>query len=277
MAPSPQPKPACNTGVHEDSRFHLAAILVAVLVVVASSCSPSGDSPSDVVIRHRDTSVIIRSPDCKGLLEECGGVQITFPVYVGGDEEALEAINKRIEAFFVDQLGYGEDDAGPAPSIREAAEMLMEEYETTLADFPYLNQVWIVQGTAVPLTIDSIICTEAEVFAYLGGAHPNTTVIFDLARAKDGKPVDIATLASDFDSFLRAAEAAFRHTVGMDPDDGDYASQGFWFKDNVFALPENVGVSSDSIILHYNSFEIAPYSMGTVRCTLPRSILTSPL
>ena len=275
MSPQPRTHLASNAGVLKGSRLCYMSMMISAIIMFAGACTPSEDV-AELVIEHRDSSVIVRSPDCKGMLEECGGVQITFPVYVGGSEAAMNVINDRVEAFFVDQLGYG-DETGSRPSIKDAAELLMEEYENTLAEFPYMNQVWVVQGTASPVAIDSLVCTEAEVFAYLGGAHPNTTVVFDVARATTGEKLDVATLAVDYDGFIEAAELAFRHSVGMDADDDDYASQGFWFKDNKFVLPENIGVSEDAIILHYNSFEIAPYSMGAFRCILPRSILTSPI
>lgn len=44
---------------------------------------------------------------------------------------------------------------------------------------------------------------------------------------------------------------------------------GFWFEDDVFVLPENVGFTKDSLIFHYNPYQIAPYNEGGITIKIP--------
>ena len=44
---------------------------------------------------------------------------------------------------------------------------------------------------------------------------------------------------------------------------------GFWFPEEGFALPDNVGVVADSLLFHWDAYEIAPYSMGPIDVIVP--------
>ena len=107
------------------------------------------------------------------------------------------------------------------------------------------------------------------------GAHSNTQVAFILANARTGERVGLAELAADPEAFHAAAEKEFRRSAGMTDNDNDYATKGYWFNDNQFVLPENIGLTPDSVVLYYNAYEIAPYSMGPTTIMLPRTALSN--
>jgi hypothetical protein len=272
-----------TTGARNGSRSCLPTKVSPLLIVLCcliafgfSSCTEDGPIEVPPVTYH-DSTIVVRIEGCKGLLEECGGVDVRFPVFNGGDSAAIAQINRRTLAFFVDLLGYGDVESEAIPNVFEAAHGLVADFNEFRNDYPNTSQVWVFQGIANTLVVDSLICTEAEAFSYLGGAHPNTSIRLSVARSADGSIVRVEDLAENEAVFLMSAEEAFREAVGMLEGDVDYAARGFWFDDNKFTLPANIGVSLDSVILHYNTYEIAPYAMGSVRCTLPRSILSNAL
>jgi hypothetical protein len=41
------------------------------------------------------------------------------------------------------------------------------------------------------------------------------------------------------------------------------------FEENLFSLPENIGLTAEGIKLHYNQYEVASYADGPIELTLP--------
>lgn len=250
-------------------------LISAIVVVVISSCSTDeGPRTPDVPsLGYRDSIITIIASGCTGPVTDCGGVDIRFPVFSDGDSGVADLLNRRVRAFFVEELGGGDVENPGMPDIGESAKSLVTEFEEFRKKYPSSNQIWVVQGTSSILAADSLLCLRGEIYSYLGGAHPNTQVRYEIFRITDGRRVGITELTSDTTSFLVEAEKAFRKVVGMKESDTDYASQGFWFEGNHFALPTNIGLTKDSVILQYNAYEIAPYSMGPFTVTLPRTLL----
>ena len=266
------------TGVHADSRSSMWRVLSLAIVVASalliSACEQEQDRPDEPpAIHYRDSTIVMRNEGCTGSDDECCVVELTIPVYSGGKDGASDSLNRRVRGFFVSLLGSNVKVDSTMPDIIEAGRNLMEEFEDFRSDFPMSTVGWEVRGGAEVLANDSIICTKMEAYNYLGGAHGFWIVEFDVARVASGDTLAVLDLVSDRAAFLRAAEKGFRSAVGMAPNDSDYGSQGYWFKDNEFRFPENIGLSKDSVIFHYNVYEIAPYSMGSVRFSLPRTLV----
>jgi len=55
--------------------------------------------------------------------------------------------------------------------------------------------------------------------------------------------------------------------------DSSFAAAGFWFKEG-FELTPNWGFTRDGMLFHYNSYEVAPYSMGPTDALVPWSELS---
>lgn len=253
---------------------HLLLGSALVVLLIASCTTDDGPQTTDQQsLGYRDSIIQIAASGCAGPVTDCGGVDIRFPVFSDGDSGVADLLNRRIRAFFVDELGGGDVESTDMPDIGESARSLVNEFEEFRKKYPTSSQIWVVQGNATILNADSILCIRAETYSYLGGAHPNTQTVYDLVRISDGQRLKLSDLTADTTALLASAEKAFRKVAGMKETDSDYASQGFWFDNNVFALPSNVGLTKDSVILHYNPYEIAPYSMGAYTLTLPRKDL----
>ena len=251
-----------------------AALICVAIVIILSACTTEERDPVDAAtLSFSDTSFVLRPADCVGLLDECGGVELHFPVLVGGSPGVADKINREVFAFFVDQLGSGDVASTGMPDVHAAAQLVLADFVDFKTDNPLTEQVWIVQGTGRVTVIDSIVSIMLETYTYQGGAHPNSQVVYLLANARTGERILPKDLAADSAAFHRAAEQAFRKTVGMAPTDEDYASKGFWFNDNQFILPNDIGLTRDSVILYYNAYDIAPYSMGPTVVQLPRTLL----
>ncbi len=251
----------------------IAGIVLAVVLLGPSGCRYDDAPLEPPPVSYSDSTVVVRPDDCTGMLDECGGVDIRFPVIVGGAEGVARMINQHIQAFFVDQLGSGDVESTAMPDIEAAAQLVLADYTDFKQDFPLSEQVWFVQGVGEITTIDSVVSVRVETYSYMGGAHSNTQVSFIMADTRTGQRIGLAELARDPEAFHALAEKEFRRSAGMSDADDDYATKGFWFNDNQFVLPENIGLTPDSVILYYNAYEIAPYSMGPTSITLPRTAL----
>lgn len=256
-------------------RVALTAGFLAVVLLGPTGCRFDEAPLEPPSMSYSDSSIVVRPDDCEGLLDECGGVDVRFPVLIGGAEGAADKINRHITAFFVDQLGAGDSESTAMPDIRAAAQLVLADYTDFKQDFPLSEQVWFVQGIGQITTIDTVVSIRVETYSYLGGAHSNTQVAFIMADTRTGEKVGLAELAADPEAFHAAAEKEFRRSAGMADTDNDYATKGYWFNDNQFVLPENIGLTPDSVVLYYNAYEIAPYSMGPTTIKLPRTVLSN--
>jgi hypothetical protein len=49
-----------------------------------------------------------------------------------------------------------------------------------------------------------------------------------------------------------------------------FADAGFYINDGDFVLNDNIGITEDAVIVHFNAYEIAPYSLGPTTIELKR-------
>ena len=72
----------------------------------------------------------------------------------------------------------------------------------------------------------------------------------------------------NFEEELRKlGEDQFRLVRDLSQDE-DLGEAGFWFDDNKFSLNDNFALTEDGIRFFYNSYEIAPYALGTTDITI---------
>ena len=252
------------------------------LVILAVSCTP----PEQRVIEalgYSDTTIHIRAADCPGSLDNCTGADITIPVFKGGDSGVAQTINDSLVRWCTNMLGgssINANEAGTssssitdaAKSITDAGKVFLDEYtayKTENANETFGPMLmWYINVEASVLTIDSLICIRMDEDNFLGGAHPNASSSFITYDTRNRRFVKVDSLITDIETFTRAAEAEFRKTRELAPT-ADYAAEGYWFPEG-FTLPDHIGLTKDSAILHYNSYDVAPYVMGPTEFAVKR-------
>ncbi len=68
----------------------------------------------------------------------------------------------------------------------------------------------------------------------------------------------------------------FRNIKGMSSGQS-FADRGFYINDGDFLLNNNIGISEDKVMVHFNPYEIAPYSEGATTVEIDKSDLTEIL
>jgi len=232
------------------------------MLVAASSC---GDQRVDRMKITYDGFAVV-DPTCTE--SECAGVWTSYPVFSNGTGLRADTANKIVSDFVKRSIVSFLSDDTPA-SPEEAARGFLNQYYHFEVDFPGSASVWQLSISSTSLyESDNIAVIRFNQESYTGGAHPNERVTFLTFDQQSGKTLHPADLFTNLDSLAAAAEKAFRTLHRLSPD-ADLNQSGFLFPDNRFILPENAALTDSGVLLHYNQYEIAPYSTGPIEFTLP--------
>ncbi len=192
-------------------------------------------------------------------LETCTHVLIEYPVFT---EEEMKPANSFINHRIADMVGYGDAESDSLVDLHKAAQRIIDDYAGFKKDFPDSPQVWNFRSmTDVIYEKDDLACLKMLTESYMGGAHGSLTVSYLTFNTKTGRYVHLLSTLQDTAKFIKLAEQKFRKRRNLSPD-ADLEEAGFWFPDNKFTLPANIGISNNGYLLHYNPYEVAPYSMG---------------
>jgi hypothetical protein len=103
---------------------------------------------------------------------------------------------------------------------------------------------------------------------YEGGAHPNSGKFCFVLDKNTGNKVSYRNLTAEHETeFLNIAETEFKTQSGIKADEKIYDL--YQFKDGKFHLTDNYAFTSAGLVFFYNPYEIAPYSFGLIKLTLP--------
>ncbi|MEX1212672.1 MAG: DUF3298 domain-containing protein [Balneolaceae bacterium] len=117
---------------------------------------------------------------------------------------------------------------------------------------------------------DELVTLHSSEFSFAGGAHPNQYDYFQSFTKESGRRIGLKDLTPDRTSWKRLvdlAEEHFRYTFELlEEDDLDQA--GFFFDDGRFHLTENIAFTPYGLLIHFNSYEVAPYAIGPISIEL---------
>jgi hypothetical protein len=175
----------------------------------------------------------------------------------GAGPAALAAINAAVDAVVTKHL----DDATPWDHGRSMSDDVLAAYAD---DKNCASCEWWDSVDATVLTNEGgVVVVMVACHGYTGGAHNNASVAFLNFDAISGKRLgwnDVVAKA-DRDDATRAAERAFRAARELAAD-ADLTAAGFTFPDGAFALADEFAITAEGLRLHYDAYEVAPYSMG---------------
>ncbi len=235
----------------------IALFCLSFLLLIACA-EDKKEEKSEITTLKFNTKTISRSlDDCSPENGDCTFISLTFPVASQAGYQA-EKINREIQRFLVNTIDYQEEENIEKPE--ELAENFISNYKETAEEFPEYELPWEATVTGKIMYQDSdIISIEFKTDMFTGGAHgyrSTNYLNFDRKTGKKLQPNDLFN--DDFKNFV---EKDFRKKYDI-PADSNINSTGMFFEDEKFHLPENIGISPDRVLLHYNAYEIAPYAAG---------------
>ena len=236
-------------------------ILIIVLLV---NCTSNSHKELD----YKMVKAEFKSLDCEPETDACLMVTIAYPQFDEGDSLALFLANRIIRNSVLDNIGMGDVESTEDLTIEQAIEKLNKSFEDVKKEFSTYGTGWQSNiSTRELYRSDSILVLEIGSMTYFGGAHPNHNLRYYNFNRKAGNMMQLSTFVDDLDEFTKKAEAIFKKSYNI-KEGTSYDDAGFNFLGDKYILSANYAFLSDSIRLHYNHYEIAPYASGDFEITV---------
>ncbi len=151
-------------------------------------------------------------------------------------------------------------------------EELLSRYQEEFGAGGATSTLWFVQRDLQKLFENSSVITVAVSSAgYLGGAHDfEEKSILSFEKAT-GDRITLENLVAPYSRQILSSISAieFRRAFSI-PVGQTLEESGFLIKNTVdFPIPENIGIVGAGLLMHFNPYEIAPYSKGPFSFVLP--------
>jgi Protein of unknown function (DUF3298) len=245
------------------------AALVAALIAVPRAAAPA---PSIV---YSIKSVEWHDPACglsKSDALSCPHILFEYPVIERAPTPAAAAaINRAVREFLLTSIGeprkYG--------SLKAAIEAFKEWYEDYKGQAGVPGAFWEDRIVAIIYLSPAIVSVKFDLSFFSGGLHPQYAATFTSFNASTGTRIrlDDVLVAGYRARLTRIAENEFRTqhriTPGMTLRDAGF----IFFKNDTFALSDNFWFGPQGVTFFYNTYEIAPYSMGTTELLLSYGLI----
>ncbi len=243
-------------------------ILTVFLLLLCFGCGKSDAEKAK--IKYGITKYEKKFGDCDSANSGCASLSFEYPIIKYAVNSAVkDSISGYILETFLDTY-RAKDKIG---SLDEMADTLFKNFSSLQGELPDFRQSWEIQGTAsVIFNNHSIVSIQTDVYSYLGGAHPNSQTYYANFNSENGRKISLADILKlDYKNELNSiAEKFFRTDSKLTPEQ-NLEEAGYWFVDNKFSLNENFGIKNEGLVFFFNSYEIAPYSMGPTEIKVPYS------
>ena len=240
------------------------SILISIIFVINfSGCGANNDEKAKLkygIGKFERQSNMCDSIGCAKIVLEYPVIKVAFSGTVN------DSLENYIQAALLDN--YSELNI---KTVDEMAERFFKDYEESRKDFPDRITSWEINNNiSVIYNENSIVSFQSEFYHYTGGAHGNSGVYFSNFNSQTGKKLELADLLipSYENELNNEAEKIFRKEKQLGAN-ANLESEGFWFEGNKFALNKNFGIKNEGLVFYFNSYEIAPYSMGPTEILIP--------
>ncbi len=203
---------------------------------------------------------------CKNI--GCPEITINY-VQAQGGSEASKKINSEIITFIISALHIVDEGESSATTIPEAVENFIKAYRMDSADFPDMSAEYFAEiNISESYNSKKLVSFQLQQFLYTGGAHGYQSNSFLNFNPQSGLEIPLENLFTSIDDFSVLAEKKFREAHKISKSES-INSTGFWFEDDVFYLPETIGITNEGLVLIYNQYEIASYADGPIELEIP--------
>lgn len=234
-------------------RILTAFIFISLLI---SCADENKNGRTDDSLSFSSKTIEKTMDNCQPEEGDCTFISLNFPV-AENDQASAEKINEKIQDFLNRTIDY--QDEGGTVTPEELTSNFIENYKKTAKDFPEYELPWeaTISGNVLYKS-PHLISIRFKTDMFTGGAHGYRSTNYlnfdpagNLLKAKDLFTPE----------FIDYVEQDFRKKQNI-PANSNINSTGMFFENDVFHLPQNIGFTKDSVILHYNAYEIAPYASG---------------
>jgi len=243
--------------------------LIFVLFSLAS-CDRLGLTEKPLSIK--DHEVEKKLGDCNSKEGRCLNLKLKYPEIENGNENLRKTVNGFIKEFLINSMVMGEgENNGNVETIDTAIIELEEEFRDFIDDLNFPTPNWSLESTVDVTFSDSLyFAISMSNYSYTGGAHPNYYASKKIFNKETGELLNLLNIVKDTSSLKKLVETNFRKEVEISPTES-LSAAGFWFENDQFKLPLNIGMTNDGLEFYYNPYEVAPYAQGAIEVILPFS------
>lgn len=181
-------------------------------------------------------------------------------------EKKASKINQSILDRYTDNITFEEDTN---LDLEKAVTNFINAYQRDKAEFPDMAGIYELNLNARPTYISNrFLSVKVQSYTYTGGAHGYNSIQFMNFNLKTGDEYILQTQLKDESAFLDYTESEFRRQRDIESD-LNLNEFGYWFEDEKFQLPREMGFDGDKLILIYNPYEIASYADGHIIIEIP--------
>lgn len=235
-----------------------------ICVLVFAACN--SDRNKAVVLNFETKTFTEKANDtCELRNYNCTVIQLEV-LEATGDQEVASNINQTLREHLVLAVSTEEE-----PKVRAPEQMakdfvaqqkkVAEKFDTGFPWYALVNQ-------SIYYESDSLISIGVDTEVMTGGAHGYSATSFFNFDPQTGKELSHNDLFKD--GFTGYVEKIFREQEEI-AEGASINSTGYWFEEDKFNLPINIGFDQDKVILIYNPYEIASYADGEFYLELPKN------
>lgn len=235
-----------------------------LLVLIFLGCKDDKEEKKPTPLSFKKESIVKKAgANCDTALYDCSVITLEV-MRARGASEVSEKINRNLDNHVINLIS---SEANPEISdLEELSEKFLADYREAAENFSEEPPWEAYVNENVYLRDESIVSIGITTEIFSGGAHGYKTLTFINFDPETGKILTAEEIFSP--EFLSFVETRFRQEQGI-PESDNINSTGFWFEDETFNLPENIGFTEEKVILVYNSYEIAPYAAGDIIMEIP--------
>lgn len=236
-----------------------------LFVIIFTGCkSDREEEKKPNLLRFQKESLIKKSGEnCDTADYDCSIIALDV-IRATGAKDVSEKINLNLNQHIIQLISTREEPR--ISTLEELSENFLKDYREAAEEFSEEPPWEAYVDAEIFLRNEHIISIGVTAEIFSGGAHGYKTLTFLNFNPSTGKVLSKSDIFEErFTDFI---EQKFRQEQGI-PEDEHINSTGFWFENESFSLPENIGFSEDKIILVYNSYEIAPYAAGDIVMEIP--------
>lgn len=246
--------------------------IVLLLIVVMVSCqeNKSTEETDSKLPRIINKEVLVSFDNCFTDSVSCTYVRIEYPHFSDSTEANL---NNLISQKLTEAATQFFREEAINNTFEYMANMFIDDYISFRVDFPDYQIGWYVNiFSEITYESDDVLSFHVDSESFTGGAHPNSGSSFFVFDKKSKKELRTADLISDTTQFKILLEQEFRKQKDM-AESQKLADEGFYLNDGDFLLNNNIGLTDNSVIVHFNPYEIAPYSLGATTLEIEKKEL----
>ncbi|WP_324719709.1 DUF3298 and DUF4163 domain-containing protein [Salinimicrobium sp. HB62] len=243
--------------------FKISRLLL--LLIIFSGCKKDKEEEKiSAALRFEKESLIKKAGEnCDTADYDCTIIALDV-VRAAGTKGVANQINRTLDEHIIKLISSEEDPQ--INTLDSLAEKFLTDYREAAENFSEEPPWEAYVNEQVSFRSDSLISVKIITEIFSGGAHGYKTLTFLNFNPQSGEILSKNDIFEE--DFTVFAEQKFRQQEEI-PEGDNINSTGFWFENETFSLPENIGFSEGNVVLVYNSYEIAPYAAGDIVLEIP--------